>query len=85
MLVPHITSVVVGPHYMLKVHFSDGTSGEIDLSDELSGEVFEPLRDQEYFAQGRLNQELNTVCWPNGADLAPEYLYQRCQELVKAA
>ncbi|MBI5503667.1 MAG: DUF2442 domain-containing protein, partial [Deltaproteobacteria bacterium] len=55
----------------------DGTEGEIDLENELWGEVFEPLRDPDQFKSFRLDSELQTIVWPNGADFAPEFLYER--------
>ncbi|HEV8238486.1 MAG TPA: DUF2442 domain-containing protein [Thermoanaerobaculia bacterium] len=61
--------------YVLWLRFSDGTEGEIDLRDELEGEVFEPLRDPVLFK--RFELALDTVTWPNGADFAPEFLYDR--------
>jgi hypothetical protein len=64
---------VVGPHH-LWLRFSDGAAGPVDLSAELDGAVFEPLRDPAYFALVVLNGELRTVAWPNGADFAPEFL-----------
>ena len=63
--------------YTVWVRFEDGTEGEIDLSEELRGPVFEPLLDQSYFARLRVNSETGTVEWPNGADLAPEFLYAK--------
>ena len=68
--------------YALFLRFSDGTSGEIDLSDELWGPMFEPLRDLELFRQVRVDHELRTIVWPNGADLAPEFLYERVRMLA---
>ena len=59
------------------LRFSDGTQGEVDLAGELDGPVFEPLRDLTYFRQCVLHPELHTIVWPNGADLAPEFLYDR--------
>lgn len=63
--------------YTLWLRFSDGTAGEIDLSSELWGPVFEPLRDVEQFKRVQVNPELHTISWPNGADLAPEFLHSQ--------
>ena len=57
--------------YTIWLRFEDGTEGEIDLSEELNGPVFEPLRDHAFIAQLRVNAYTGTVEWPNGADLAP--------------
>jgi len=65
--------------HTLHMRFSDGMEGDIDLANELDGEVFLPLRDIEYFKQFRLDPELHTVVWPNGADFAPEFLYATVQ------
>ena len=54
--------------------FDDGVAGTIDLSGELDGEVFRPLRDEGVFRQVRID-EFGAVCWPNGPDLAPDALY----------
>ena len=56
--------------------FRDGTQGEIDLATELSGPVFEPLRDPAMFRQFRVSPEFHTLIWPNGADFAPEFLHR---------
>ena len=66
----------VGP-YRVWVKFKDGPEGVIDLKDRLRGQVFEPLKDAAYFRTGRLDLEMNTITWPNGADFAPESLYER--------
>jgi hypothetical protein len=63
--------------YIVWLRFEDGTAGEIDLAEELHGPVFEPLRDQTYFAKLRVNADTGTVEWPNGADFAPEFLYAK--------
>lgn len=63
--------------YTIWLRFEDRTEGEIDLSEELEGPIFEPLRDQTYFARLRVNSDTGTVEWPNGADFAPEFLYER--------
>jgi len=56
--------------------FADGSEGEIDLRDELVGPIFEPLQDVAYFRNFAL-AEYGTICWPNGADLAPERLHEK--------
>jgi hypothetical protein len=61
--------------YVVWLRFRDGTAGEVDLRAELWGEVFEPLRDPKYFMQFRVDPELATLVWPNGADFAPEFLH----------
>ena len=60
--------------YRVWVAFNDGTAGEVDLSARLHGEVFEPLKDLNFFSQVKFDPEMDTIVWPNGADLAPEYL-----------
>jgi len=65
---------VVGEH-RLRVAFDDGVSGEIDTSTWTWRGVFEPLRDPTYFARVELDQQLGTISWPNGADIAPETLH----------
>jgi hypothetical protein len=49
----------------------------VDLSRELHGPVFEPLRGVAFFRQVQLHPELKTLVWPNGADLAPEFLREK--------
>ncbi|MDQ1638175.1 MAG: hypothetical protein QOF62_1514 [Pyrinomonadaceae bacterium] len=61
--------------YVIWLRFNDGSQGEVDLEDELAGEVFEPLNDPEFFKNFTLNPEWKTIAWPNGADFAPEFLY----------
>jgi hypothetical protein len=70
-----VTSVEVLEDYRLRLAFADGTRRVIDLSNELSGPIFEPLRNPSLFRQVRIDPELGTIVWPNGADIAPEALY----------
>lgn len=60
---------------MVWPRFSDGAAGEVDLAHELHGPIFEPLRNIEVFRQFVVYPELRTLVWPNGADLAPEFLH----------
>ena len=71
---PRITHARHTAGHTVWLRFNDGVEGEVDLSDELHGEVFEPLKDTAYFEQLRVHPELRTVVWPNGADFAPEFL-----------
>ena len=63
--------------YVIWLRFSDGVAGEVDLSGELDGHMFEPLRDPALFRRVSLHPELHTIVWPNGADFAPEFLHTR--------
>ena len=62
--------------------FNDGVEGEVDLANELEGEVFEPLLDVKVFSTVRLHSEFGTIVWPNGADFAPEFLHERVKIAV---
>ena len=67
-----VTTAEVLRPYVLDLKFADGAHRRVDIESLLHGEVFEPLKDPAFFAQARL--DLDTVTWPNGADLAPEFL-----------
>ena len=71
----HVTEARYIEGYKVEVSFNDGKTGIADLSAALKGPVFEPLREQSAFSQLRVDEELETIVWPNGADLAPEYIY----------
>ena len=73
-MLPRICEARYVDGYTIWLRFADGTEGEVDLRNELDGEVFEPLKDRDYFEQFKLHPELRTVVWPNGADFAPEFL-----------
>ena len=61
--------------FTIWVRFRDGRAGEVDLAPALNGPVFEPLRDPAFFRRFRVHPEFETLVWPNGADIAPEYLH----------
>ena len=60
--------------HRIHLWFNDNTDKVVDFSDKLQGAVFEPLKDVEYFR--RFHIAFNTIEWENGADFAPEYLYE---------
>ena len=65
---------IVGP-YTLLVRFSDHSEQRINFAPVLAGEMFSPLRDREVFEQVRLDPEVHTLVWPNGADFDPATLH----------
>jgi hypothetical protein len=75
---PHLHRIieveVVGDH-RLRLGLDDGVRGELDASNWDWRGVFEPLGDPAYFARVELDDELGTIRWPNGADVAPETLH----------
>jgi Protein of unknown function (DUF2442) len=73
-MLPHVTDARYISAHTVWVRFDDGAEGEIDLSGELHGPIFEPLQDIAVFRQFRVHPELRTLVWPNGADFAPEFL-----------
>ena len=75
---PRVACVTPLEAYQLEVTFSDGTKGILSLKDRLFGPMFEPLRDVSLFRQVSVDEH-GAVCWPNGADLAPDALYQQLQ------
>lgn len=70
-----ITAVEPLDGYVLRIRFSDGSRRDLDLESELSGPVFDPLRDLELFRKVAVDPELGTIVWPNGADMDPDVLH----------
>lgn len=81
-MLPRIVEARYIGGFVIRLRFDDGLQGEVDLSQELSGPIFEPLRDVEVFRRFRLHPELHTLVWPNGADLAPEFLRDKIMLLA---
>ncbi len=65
---------IMGP-YTLRVHFDDRTDQVIDFEPVLAGELYGPLRDLSLFKQARIDPEVHTLVWPNGADFDPAILH----------
>lgn len=70
--------------YRIRIEFSSGERGEVDLEDALWGPVFEPVRDPEAFRRFRVSPVLHTIAWENDADLAPEFLRDKMVEQAAA-
>lgn len=75
MMFLHIKEAKYLEAYKVQVSFNNGRKGVSDLSDALKGGIFESLKDPLYFSALKVDEELETIVWPNGADLAPEYIY----------
>jgi hypothetical protein len=76
-LTPDIASVVVVHYGVLRLTFTDGLVGEVDVLDRMRGPVFEQARTPDGFAQVTVDDETGTIVWPGGSDLAPDALYER--------
>lgn len=67
--------------FTLKVLFNDETSQVIDFRPVLKGDVYGPLQNQSLFDQVRIDPEVNTLVWPNGADFDPAILHNWSESL----
>ena len=76
-MILHVTRVKYLKDYKVEVGFNDGREGVADLSDALYGPVFKLLKNKDEFMKLRVDPDLATISWPNGADLAPESIYYR--------
>jgi len=79
----HILSAEVVGEYLLRLEFDNHTAKTVDCRPLLEGPVFEPLLDSRYFARVVVDPVCGTVVWPNGADFAPEALYELPNEEVE--
>ena len=74
MMMPSVVSAEYEDGYRIRLSFSEGTVKTVDFRKWLNDPVFEPLKDPSYFR--RFFLDAGTVVWPNGADIAPETLYE---------
>ncbi len=81
-MIPRVIEATYIKDFTIKIRFTDGVEGEVNLRDELIGEIFQPLKDISYFKNFTVDPELHTLVWPNGADFAPEFLYDKIKILA---
>ena len=79
---------IIGAEYLdgckVRLRFNNGESGIVDLQDALWGPVFEPLKEPEAFKKFQVSDVFHTITWENGADFAPEFLYEKMLEQAAA-
>lgn len=71
--------------HTLRLTFEDGSVRSVDLGPYLDGDIFDPLKDPEYFRTVALNTDIDTVVWDNGADFSPDFLYGIGHEVAREA
>lgn len=81
-MILHVKEAKYLHDYVIWLKFNDGAIGEVDLKDELYGEVFESLKEVDRFKAFKVDPELETIVWDNGADLAPEFLHDKMKVLT---
>ncbi len=81
-MILHVKKAKYLHDYVIWLQFNDGAEGEVDLACELEGEIFGVLKDIENFKSFKVDPVLQTIVWENGADLAPEFLYEKMRVLV---
>lgn len=73
---PRLHTVKIVSGFTVQLIYADGVEREIDLEPYLHGPIFDPIRtDPQLFAAVQVDEVGDTICWPNGADIAPETLY----------
>jgi len=71
--------------YQIEIKFNNGERMCVDLKNHLKEGIFKELKDLKLFSTVKLNSDLDTIAWDNGADLAPEFLYQLGKKQNRAA
>ncbi len=62
--------------YTLKITFDNNEIKIVNLKNFIEGEIFEPLKEIDYFKSVKVDEDIETICWDNGADFSPEFLYE---------
>lgn len=71
--------------YKIIITFNNGVKKIVDMEQDLWGPMFEPLKDKKLFKQFRIDKDIHTIVWPNGADFSPDSLYEMGKPITKKA
>jgi hypothetical protein len=82
-MLPSVTTAKYVKDFLIEVKFNDGTKKIIDFEGWLTGPIFKPLRNKDYFKKFFI--DVPTIAWPNGADIAPETLYKAAAVEIEAS
>ncbi len=76
-MTPKIKKIQYKSEYIYHIQFDNNRKGIVNFQPFLWGEVFEPLKDEDFFKKAFIDQTSGTITWPNGVDIAPETIYQK--------
>lgn len=62
--------------YKLELKFENGEHKIVNLKPHLKGKIFKPLNNINYFKRVKVNEDIDTIVWPNNADFSPDFLYE---------
>ncbi|MFZ3064088.1 MAG: DUF2442 domain-containing protein [Nitrospirota bacterium] len=81
-MILHVKDAKYVHDYVIWIRFNDDIEGEVDLENELEGEIFGSLKDKKKFQSFKVDPILQTIVWENGADIAPEFLHENLKILA---
>lgn len=86
-MIHDVVEVKVEKDYILFLRFANDKRGYIDLGPILKFEqpIFRPLKDKKYFSTVTINPDIGTICWENGADISPDFLYKNITQKIPAS